>query len=62
VGETTSGDFGYRTGKSIALGTIRADLAEPGTEVKINIFGNLCTAIVQPDEPMWDPQNERLRA
>lgn len=62
VGETTSGDWGYRLGKSIALGTIRADLAEPGTQVQINIFGKLCPAVVQPDQPLWDPENERLRA
>ncbi|MDF1728369.1 MAG: FAD-dependent oxidoreductase [Sulfitobacter sp.] len=62
VGETTSGDWGYRVGKSLALGTIRADLAEPGAELQIDIFGNLCKATVQPDQPLWDPQNERLRA
>ncbi|KIN75259.1 Glycine cleavage T-protein (Aminomethyl transferase) [Sulfitobacter noctilucae] len=62
VGETTSGDWGYRVGKSIALGTLRADLAQPGTEVEINIFGNMCKATVQPDQPLWDPDNERLRA
>ncbi|APE44831.1 dimethylglycine dehydrogenase [Sulfitobacter alexandrii] len=62
VGETTSGDWGYRVGSSIALGTIRADLAQPGTEVQINIFGRLCPAVVQPDKPLWDPENERLKA
>jgi dimethylglycine dehydrogenase len=62
VGETTSGDWGYRIGKSIALGTIRADLATPGTELEINIFGKLCRATVQPDQPLWDPENERIRA
>jgi dimethylglycine dehydrogenase len=62
VGETTSGDYGYRVGASIALGMIRSDLAEPGTRVEIDIFGDRRTAEVQPDQPMWDPQNERLRA
>jgi len=62
VGETTSGDWGYRIGKSIALGTIRADLAVPGTRLEINIFGRMYAATVQPDQPLWDPQNERLRA
>ncbi|MCX7565639.1 FAD-dependent oxidoreductase [Sulfitobacter sp. F26169L] len=62
VGETTSGDWGYRIDKSIALGTIRADLAVAGTELQINIFGRMCKAVVQPDEPLWDPKNERLRA
>ena len=62
VGETTSGDWGYRVDKSIALGTIRADLAVAGTELEINIFGRMCKATVQPDQPLWDPANERLRA
>ncbi|WP_299880585.1 FAD-dependent oxidoreductase [uncultured Sulfitobacter sp.] len=62
IGETTSGDWGYRVGRSIALGTIRADLAEPGTEVEVNIYGTLCKAVVQPDQPLWDPANERIRA
>ncbi|MGJ8545730.1 MAG: GcvT family protein [Sulfitobacter sp.] len=61
VGETTSGDWGYRTGQSIALGMIRADLAVPGTQVEIDIFGKSCRATVQPDAPLFDPQNERLR-
>ena len=62
VGETTSSDWGYRVGASIALGTIRADLAVEGTELEINIFGRMCKAIVQADRPLWDPENERLRA
>ncbi len=62
VGETTSGDWGYRVGKSIALGMIRADLAVPGTEVEIDIFGQRCKARVEEDAPLWDPKNERLRA
>ncbi len=62
VGETTSGDWGYRIDKSVALGTIRADLAVPGTELAISIFGQMCKAVVQADEPLWDPENARLRA
>jgi dimethylglycine dehydrogenase len=62
VGETTSGDWGYRVDKSVALGTISADLAVAGTELEINIFGRMCKATVQPDQPLWDPANERLRA
>ena len=62
VGETTSGGWGYRVDKSIALGMLRADLAEPGTKVEVEIFGERFPATVQPDEPLWDPKNERLRA
>ena len=62
VGETTSGGWGYRVGKSIALGMVRADLAEPGIELEVEIYGERYKAIVQPDEPLWDPANERIRA
>ncbi|MEL6532065.1 MAG: FAD-dependent oxidoreductase [Pseudomonadota bacterium] len=62
VGETTSGAWGYRVGHSVALAMVRADLAEPGTELDINIYGETCKAVVQPDGPLWDPANERLRA
>ena len=62
VGETTSGAYGYRVGKSVALGMLRPDLATPGTKVTINIFGVDCAATVQKDEPLWDPANDRIRA
>lgn len=62
VGETTSGNFGYRINKSVALGMVRADLAAPGTEVEVEIYGERCRAVVQEDQPLWDPDNERLRA
>ncbi|WP_299900899.1 FAD-dependent oxidoreductase [uncultured Ruegeria sp.] len=62
VGETTSGAWGYRVGKSIALGMIKAELANPGTELEVEIYGQKCRAVVQQDQPLWDPENERLRA
>jgi dimethylglycine dehydrogenase len=62
VGETTSGAWGYRVNKSIALGMLRADLALPGTEVEVEIYGERCRAVVQKDEPLWDAANERIRA
>ncbi|MFV2034823.1 MAG: glycine cleavage T C-terminal barrel domain-containing protein, partial [Halocynthiibacter sp.] len=62
VGETTSGDWGHRVGASIALGMLRSDLAQPGTVVEVEIYGEMRRATVQPDGPLWDPENERLRA
>ncbi len=62
VGETTSGAWGYRVSASIALGMVRADLAVPGTELQVDIYGQKCRAVVQEDQPLWDPTNERLRA
>ena len=62
VGETTSGDWGYRVNASIALGMVRADLAEPGTELEVEIYGQKHRAVVQADQPLWEPANKRLRA
>jgi len=62
VGETTSGAYGYRVDKSIALAMLRADMAEPGTRLEVEIFGERYPATVERDEPMWDAQNKRLRA
>ncbi|MGB3901011.1 MAG: FAD-dependent oxidoreductase [Mesorhizobium sp.] len=62
VGETLSGGWGNRVDKSIALGMLRADLSEAGTEIEVEIFGDRFKAVVQKDEPLWDPKNERLRA
>jgi dimethylglycine dehydrogenase len=62
AGEVTSGGWGYRVGKSIVLGMLRADLHEPGTEIEVEIYGERHRAIVQADQPLWDPQNERIRA
>ena len=62
VGETTSGGWGHRIDKSIALGMVRTDLAAPGTELEVEIYGKRFRAVVQEDKPLWDPENERLRA
>ena len=61
VGETTSGAWGYRVNASVALGMVRSDLATPGTELEVEIYGSRHRATVQPDGPLWDPTNERLR-
>ncbi len=62
VGEVTSGGYGYRVNASIALGVVRADCAAPGTELDVEIYGTVCKAVVQEDQPLWDPENARLRA
>ncbi len=60
VGRATSGGYGFRVGKSLALGMVKPDLAEPGSELGIDILGKTYKAKVIPDSP-FDPKNERLR-
>ncbi|MEM9344700.1 MAG: FAD-dependent oxidoreductase [Pseudomonadota bacterium] len=62
VGEVTSGGYGYRVDRSLALGMLRTDLATEGTVVEIDIFGDRVPATVAGDGPFWDPKNERIRA
>lgn len=62
VGETTSGRYGHRVQQSIAFGVVKVALAEPGTELEIEIYGRRHSAVVQPDQPLWDADNDRLRA
>ena len=62
VGEITSCAMGYRTGKCIALGMVRADCLAVGTALEVDVFGTRQKAVVQEDQPMWDPKNERIRA
>jgi dimethylglycine dehydrogenase len=61
VGRTTSGAYGYAVGKSLAVGYVKADAAQPGTELKILMLGKKRTARIVADSP-WDPENARLRA
>ena len=62
VGETTSGGYGHRTGRSIALGAVRADAAEPGAALAVEILGTRVPAAVQPELATYDPRGGRLRA
>jgi dimethylglycine dehydrogenase len=57
----TSGGYGYRLNQSIALAYVRADLAASGTELEVEILGSRRRAIVGR-EPLYDPENARLRA
>jgi dimethylglycine dehydrogenase len=60
VGRATGGGYGFRLDKSLALGMVRPDLAEPGTTMEIEILGRNYPATVTVDSP-FDPKQERLR-
>jgi dimethylglycine dehydrogenase len=61
VGRATSGGYGWRVGKSLALAMVRPDLAQLGTELEITILGKRYKAVVIADSP-FDPDNNALRA
>ena len=60
IGRATNGGYGWRVGKSLALGMVRPDLGEIGQELDITILGKTHRAVVIPESP-FDPNNERLR-
>jgi dimethylglycine dehydrogenase len=60
VGRATGGGYGFRIGKSLALGMVKPELAEHGSRLEIEILGKSHAATVIPDSP-FDPKNERLR-
>ncbi len=60
VGRCTSGGYGWRVKKSLALAMVRPDLGEIGSELEITLLGKPHRAIVIAESP-FDPQNERLR-
>jgi len=59
VGRVTSGGYGYTVGKSIAYAYLPAE-HEVGTEVAVEIFGEWAPGVVA-QEPLFDPQGERIR-
>ena len=61
VGRATGGNYGFRIGKSLALGMVSPELAAVGTELRMNILGTDHEVTIIPESP-YDPKNEKLRA
>jgi dimethylglycine dehydrogenase len=61
VGMTSSGGYGHRTGKSIALGYVLPDLAAPGTKLEVEVLGRKLAAEVVA-MPLYDPKNVKMKA
>lgn len=61
VGRATSGNYGPRTGKSLAMVMVRPDLAETGTELEMKILDRMHRVTVLDESP-FDPENTHLRA
>ncbi len=61
VGRATGGDFGFRLGKSIALGMVKPELANVGQKLRIDILGKMHEATILEESP-YDAENKLLRA
>ncbi|WP_405411513.1 FAD-dependent oxidoreductase [Streptomyces decoyicus] len=60
AGYVTSAAYGYTLGRGIAYAWLPAAAAAPGTAVHIEYFGEKIPATVA-QEPLFDPQMERIR-
>ena len=60
IGRATSGYYGHCLRKSLAIGYARAEYAQPGTQLTIEILGERKQATVVRESP-YDPDNLDLR-
>ena len=60
IGRATSGGYGWRVNKSLALAMVRPDLAKIGTDLEIVILGERHKVTVIAESP-FDPENNALR-
>ena len=61
VGVTTSGGFGHYVRQSLGFGYVPPALAEPCTELTVEVLGQRRQIFLHSD-PAYDPENQRLRA
>jgi dimethylglycine dehydrogenase len=61
IGRATSGYYGHHIQKSLAIGYVKAELAEIGTPLSIQILGELKQATVLRESP-YDPENLDLKS
>jgi 4-methylaminobutanoate oxidase (formaldehyde-forming) len=61
VGRVTSGGYGYTVDRSIAYAYLPASSSVAGTRADVEIFGEWISGVVA-EEPLFDPEGERIRA
>ncbi len=61
VGRIRSGGYGYSVGKVIGFSYLPVELKEPGTPVRVEVFGEHVLAQVEQDA-LHDPAGARLKA
>lgn len=61
VGRATSGNYGFRIGKSLALAMVRPELAVEGNRFDIRVLDKMHKATLIGESP-YDPDNSRLRS
>ena len=60
IGRATNGAYGWRVGKSLALGMVKPEFSEVGTKLQIKMLGKMYDVSVIEESP-FDTTNDRLR-
>ena len=61
IGYISSGGYAHHVGKSMAMGYVASEHAEPGTQLEVEILGEFYSAEVQ-GAPLYDPEGSRMRS
>ena len=61
IGRATSGGYGFRLDKSLAIAMVQPNLAAVGTELLIDVLDQRLKATVIEESP-YDQDNVKLRA
>ena len=61
VGFVTSGGYGHRVGKSLALAYVRDEALEAGGDLAVEIIGDARPAVRVAGNAAFDPKGERMR-
>ena len=61
IGRATSGGFGHRLNKSIALAMVNPNFNVIGQKLEINILGKNYECVVISESP-YDPENKKIRS
>jgi dimethylglycine dehydrogenase len=59
IGYVAAGGYGHIVEKTIALAYLPSAYAEPGTDLEVKILGTRRSARIV-EQPLYDPENERL--
>jgi glycine cleavage system aminomethyltransferase T len=60
VGYVTSANYGFSIGRGIVYGYLPSAIAQEGTPVEVEYFGERIAATVAAD-PLFDPKGARLK-
>jgi dimethylglycine dehydrogenase len=61
IGMTSSGGYGHRVEKSIALGYVKSEFSAAGTDMDVEILGRARKAKVVT-MPLYDPENKKMKS